>query len=64
MSPVGQQGTTNQQFFNCEYDKAGQLITAKSGAYGSKSVPHTSNYIYNYDKGANKTGTQQLYSSG
>ncbi len=54
-----QQGTTNQQFFNYEYDTAGQLTTAKSGAYGSKSVPHTSDYIYSYDKGANKTGTQQ-----
>ncbi len=55
-----QQGTTNQQFFNCEYDEAGQLVTANSGAYGSKSTPYTSNYIYTYDKGANKTGTQQF----
>ena len=54
-----QQGLINQQFFGLEYDLAGQLVTAKSGTWETKSAPYTSQYIYSYDKGANRIGTQQ-----
>jgi RHS repeat-associated protein len=54
-----QQGLVNQQFFDLQYDKAGQLLVAKSGLWGTKSNPYQSEYIYSYDHGANRKGAQQ-----